>query len=149
MVAIIAVAAHRRVFARSRYSLLIIGGLICSLAGDVLLMLPSDQFVAGLVSFSIAHFFHIAAFRTGIRGLSPVALALPFYGAGAVLFWILSYFEAKTTVTCLAPLSESTFIKAVRFLPSSSPTRDPILTTPFCCTVLVVTFNPACLRLSS
>ena len=61
----------------------------------------------------------------------------------------LIYFDPKTTVTCVSPFSESAFMKAERFLPSSSPTSEPPLTRPFCFTVFVVTFNPACLRLSS
>lgn len=43
---------------------LIVAGLLLSLAGDVFLMLPSDQFIAGLVSFLIAHLLYIAAFLT-------------------------------------------------------------------------------------
>jgi uncharacterized membrane protein YhhN len=49
----------------SRYKVAIIAGLVCSLAGDIFLMLPSDRFVAGLVSFLFAHLFYIAAFTSG------------------------------------------------------------------------------------
>jgi uncharacterized membrane protein YhhN len=89
MVAIICLALHRTVLSQSRYGQLVIVGLVCSLLGDVLLMLPSDQFVAGLVSFLVAHLLYISAFRRGIRGFSPVWLALPFYSAGAAIFWVL------------------------------------------------------------
>jgi len=89
MVAIISLAFYSRSRSRSSYSFLIIAGLICSLAGDVLLMLLSDQFVAGLAGFLVAHFFYIGAFRKGIRGLSPIVVALPVYGLGALLLWIL------------------------------------------------------------
>ncbi|HJQ35039.1 MAG TPA: lysoplasmalogenase [Pyrinomonadaceae bacterium] len=44
------------------YPPLIVAGLICSLAGDVFLMLPRDRFVAGLVSFLFAHILYTAAF---------------------------------------------------------------------------------------
>ena len=44
------------------YKALILAGLCFSLAGDVFLMLPDDRFVAGLVSFLIAHLLYIAAF---------------------------------------------------------------------------------------
>ena len=44
------------------YKLLIISGLVLSLAGDIFLMLPKDRFVAGLGSFFIAHLFFILAF---------------------------------------------------------------------------------------
>jgi len=39
----------------SLHKVAILAGLVCSLAGDVFLMLPSDRFVAGLVSFLLAH----------------------------------------------------------------------------------------------
>jgi len=37
------------------------------MAGDMFLMLPSDQFIAGLVSFLIAPLFYIGAFTHGRR----------------------------------------------------------------------------------
>ncbi len=46
----------------SLYKYLIVAGLLFSLAGDIFLMLPADRFIAGLVSFLIAHLFYIAAF---------------------------------------------------------------------------------------
>jgi len=51
-------------------------GLIFSLAGDVLLMLPSDRFAAGLASFLVAHLCYIAAFTSeaGVQ-LAPLLLA--------------------------------------------------------------------------
>src|SRR5690606_41962032 len=50
------------------YQWLIVLGLLFSLAGDVFLMLPRDRFVAGLVSFLIAHLFYIAAFAQQADG---------------------------------------------------------------------------------
>ncbi|MEK6289512.1 MAG: lysoplasmalogenase [Acidobacteriota bacterium] len=72
------------------YRNLIIAGLCCSLVGDGLLMLPSDQFVPGLISFLIAHLLYIAAFRS-----RPSGLMSAWYGAacvvyGSLMFWILS-----------------------------------------------------------
>jgi uncharacterized membrane protein YhhN len=54
----------------------ILAGLVFSLAGDVLLMLPSDRFAAGLASFGVAHLCYIAAFthEAGFQ-LAPLALA--------------------------------------------------------------------------
>lgn len=89
MLGIIALAALRRDLSRDRYAILILTGLACSLAGDVLLMLPADLFVAGLVSFLIAHIFYIAAFRTGLTGVSPIWLAIPFCLVGAAMLWFL------------------------------------------------------------
>jgi uncharacterized membrane protein YhhN len=90
MILILALAGVGRDRAPSRYANLILAGLVCSLAGDVFLMLPSDQFVPGLASFLIAHLFYITAFRSGITGFGPARLALPFCGYGLAAFWILS-----------------------------------------------------------
>lgn len=54
-------------------------GLALSLVGDVLLMLPSDRFIAGLVSFLLAHLGYIAAFNLEgpIVNAPSLLLALP------------------------------------------------------------------------
>lgn len=44
------------------YKYAVVAGLLFSLGGDVFLMLPSDRFVAGLVSFLVGHLCYIAAF---------------------------------------------------------------------------------------
>lgn len=73
-----------------RYKYAIIAGLPFSLAGDVFLMLPSDRFVAGLVSFLFAHLCYIAAFTSGTGfGFSWRSLA-PFVIYGIFMFSILS-----------------------------------------------------------
>jgi len=72
------------------YKYAIIAGLVCSLAGDVFLMLPSDRFIAGLASFLIAHLFYIAAFASEAGfGLSLWSLA-PLVIYGIVMLRILS-----------------------------------------------------------
>lgn len=64
------------------YRPLIVAGLVCSLAGDVFLMLPRDRFAAGLLSFLCAHLFYIAAFALdGVRVSGWAAFALLLYGA--------------------------------------------------------------------
>ena len=73
----------------SRYKYAIIAGLICSLAGDVFLMLPSDRFVDGLVSFLIAHLFYIAAFTAG-AGFAFSWRLLPCAIYGIVIFSVLA-----------------------------------------------------------
>jgi uncharacterized membrane protein YhhN len=71
------------------YRKLIVAALCCSLAGDVLLMLPSDQFVPGLLSFLIAHCFYIAAFRTRPSGLLSTRFGLACLGYGSLMLWLL------------------------------------------------------------
>ena len=41
-----------------------VAALVFSLAGDVLLMLPREQFVAGLSAFLVAHLCYIVGFWT-------------------------------------------------------------------------------------
>ena len=67
----------------SVYKYMIVAGLLCSLAGDVFLMLPGDRFIPGLISFLIAHLFYIAAFTfDGALGRPSLltAVALLLYG---------------------------------------------------------------------
>ncbi|MGG4487985.1 lysoplasmalogenase [Metabacillus idriensis] len=44
------------------FGILVVCGLLFSLAGDVFLMLPADRFLQGLISFFIAHVLYTAAF---------------------------------------------------------------------------------------
>ena len=72
------------------YKLLVVLGLLCSLAGDVFLMLPQDRFIPGLVSFLLAHLFYIAAFTRGV-GFDltwwPLLLYLLYGGVMLGLLW--------------------------------------------------------------
>jgi uncharacterized membrane protein YhhN len=70
------------------YSRLICTGLVFSLVGDVFLMLPKDRFVAGLVSFLVAHLLYIAAFSLGGIGFAW-APAIVYALYAAVLLRIL------------------------------------------------------------
>lgn len=72
------------------YQYLIFFGLVCSLAGDIFLMLPSDQFIAGLVSFLIAHVFYIVAFtnQSGFHMTWPFMIMIALL-AGIILQVIL------------------------------------------------------------
>jgi uncharacterized membrane protein YhhN len=51
-----------------------VAALVFSLAGDVLLMLPQDLFVAGLAAFLVAHVLYLVGFWT--NGPSAFALAI-------------------------------------------------------------------------
>jgi uncharacterized membrane protein YhhN len=61
-----------------------VAALVLSLAGDVLLMLPREQFVGGLAAFLLAHVCYIAGFVAG--GLRGLAVALALLGTAIVLF---------------------------------------------------------------
>jgi uncharacterized membrane protein YhhN len=51
-------------------------GLAFSLAGDVFLMLPQEQFIAGLVSFLLAHVAYLIGFNPSLPPLNPGSLIL-------------------------------------------------------------------------
>jgi len=51
-------------------------GLACSLAGDVFLMLPREQFVPGLVSFLLAHLAYLVGFNPSLPPLHAASLIL-------------------------------------------------------------------------
>lgn len=88
MTFIILVAVRASFNHPSRYAGSILAGLVFSLAGDVFLMLPSDQFVAGLVSFLIAHLFYIAAFTASKRFRLSRSI-VPFLIYGLIMYAVL------------------------------------------------------------
>jgi uncharacterized membrane protein YhhN len=72
-----------------RYATYVFAGLAASLVGDVLLMLPGDRFVPGLLSFLVAHILYTFAF-TRDRGFSAVlATGVPLMLIGVGLTWYL------------------------------------------------------------
>lgn len=71
--------------ADERYRWLVVGGLLCSMAGDVWLLFPR-HFRRGLACFLVAHLFYIAAFsRAGSAGAGSWIVLLPFALAGAAM----------------------------------------------------------------
>lgn len=87
---ILAAAAFAWAPVSRRYRGWIVAGMLFSLAGDVLLMLPANLFVAGLLVFLGGHLCFISAFlgdsRLGTRPLAWLACLLV-GGANLVLLW--------------------------------------------------------------
>jgi uncharacterized membrane protein YhhN len=96
LIILIAVLSERG-DSESSYRLLIIAGLLFSLAGDVFLMRPSDRFIAGLVSFLIAHVLYIAAFVTD-AGVATFWWVIPFLIYGAIVYAFLAAHVGKLRV---------------------------------------------------
>jgi uncharacterized membrane protein YhhN len=68
-----------------RYQAAIAIGLACSIAGDVFLMLPGDQFLRGVAAFLFAHLAYLVAFTAGLPlGARPL-LFVPYALAGAAV----------------------------------------------------------------
>lgn len=73
----------------ARYRAWVLGGLGLALAGDVLLMLPQDLFVEGLVAFLFAHLCFLVALCGDVRfGAKPLALLICL-AYGALCLWSL------------------------------------------------------------
>lgn len=89
VVLIILVALLPKAETPAVYQILVVAGLVCSLAGDVFLMLPRDRFVEGLVSFLVAHLFYVAAFRAGGAGEVSVWAGAALAGYGALMVGLL------------------------------------------------------------
>jgi uncharacterized membrane protein YhhN len=51
-------------------------GLLFSMAGDIFLMLPKEQFILGLVSFLIAHLAYLVGFNQSVPPVNPASLVL-------------------------------------------------------------------------
>jgi uncharacterized membrane protein YhhN len=87
---ILAVAAYAWPPVSRRYRMWIVAGMVFSLAGDILLMLPANLFVAGLLAFLGGHLCFITAFlgdsRFATRPLAWLACLLV-GGANLVLLW--------------------------------------------------------------
>jgi len=71
------------------YKAMILAGLVFSMAGDVLLILPADRFAAGLAAFLIAHLCYGAAFVSEIRALTWWRL-VPLLVYGALVYLLLA-----------------------------------------------------------
>jgi uncharacterized membrane protein YhhN len=51
-------------------------GLVFSMTGDIFLMLPKEQFVAGLVAFLLAHIAYVLGFNSTFPPVNPVTIIL-------------------------------------------------------------------------
>lgn len=100
LILLIAVQASTPELALYKYA--IIAGLVCSLAGDIFLMLPSDQFIPGLASFLVGHLFYIAAFTSGTGFGFSLWLLAPFVIFGVVIFRVLSPHLGKMKLPVVA-----------------------------------------------
>lgn len=72
------------------YSQWILAGLSISMVGDVFLMLRPQKFIAGLVSFLVAHVLYVIAFYLGVRGNQISWYAMAMIPFGLMYFVFLS-----------------------------------------------------------
>ncbi|HVG31899.1 MAG TPA: lysoplasmalogenase, partial [Pyrinomonadaceae bacterium] len=89
MVFIILIALQTKHAVSPFYKYAILCGLLFSLAGDIFLMLPTDKFIAGLVSFLLAHLCYIAAFTFEGAYALNFLYAIPLLVYGAVMLRVL------------------------------------------------------------
>ena len=83
-----------------------VGALGASLAGDVLLMLRGDRFLAGVAAFAIAHVAYIAGLLTAATSLPGLAFGIGLAGALGALIGARVLARAVATSRELAvPLS--------------------------------------------
>ena len=72
------------------YRWMVVIGILCSMGGDIFLMLPQDRFVFGLASFLLAHIFYILAYnsRTGFHFTGWIFAVYAIYTIGLLyLLW--------------------------------------------------------------
>src|SRR5690606_23470950 len=101
--AIVVLVARHAPRAPAKLRAAVLAGLLCSLIGDVLLMLSPQLFVAGLLAFLLAHLFYLRAFAIDTRWFGDrAALAvLATIGIG-VLAGLWSALPASLTMPVLA-----------------------------------------------
>lgn len=99
---------------RGDYGNTLLLGLAFSLLGDCFLMLKNQQFIAGLVSFLIAHIIYCIAFYYQLA--APIApLTIAYFAIPAMLYYgylykglgklklpVLAYIGAIVAMTCLS-----------------------------------------------
>lgn len=68
-----------------RYKWMLIFGLAFSLLGDVILMLPFELFIFGLLAFLVANIFYIIAFSSVGSFYKSIKAAIPFLFYGLIL----------------------------------------------------------------
>jgi uncharacterized membrane protein YhhN len=102
MVFIIAMALTGLKGNRKFYGCFVLLGLLFSLLGDVLLMLPADLFVLGLVSFLIAHIFYIMAFSQGVDLRLNSLSWVPFLLFGVLIYGCMLPSLKEMTIPVLA-----------------------------------------------
>jgi uncharacterized membrane protein YhhN len=146
--------------AASRYRAWIVAGLIASLAGDILLMLPQGLFVPGLIAFLVAHLCYITAFALDGAGLRASWIpALPVYAVaslvlvrlwpslGAMRLLVLCYVAVISTMSWQAiarwqvrrtPLALYAAVGSLFFLASDSALAMRRFVAPFSGATLVV-----------
>ncbi len=79
----------------------VLAGLLFSLVGDVLLMLPAARFEAGLAAFFLAHLAYIVAF---FRHAKPRPLALAWLAYGLVAAGVLTLLLPTVPAPLHAPV---------------------------------------------
>lgn len=99
LILMIALGARDPVVLLYKYAIVL--GLVFCLAGDVFLMLPSDQFLPALESFLMGQLCYIVAFYSGVSFPRSIALILPLAVYGALVLWVLWSFLDKLRIPVL------------------------------------------------
>lgn len=112
----------------------VLAGLVLSLAGDVALLWPEEGFVAGLVSFLLAHLAYLWAFTRGHRLAAP---PWPFVAYGLLAAAILTglwpsvpaglRLPVLAYVVCLASMAAQAGVVALRSRGSADAARGRVL----------------------
>ena len=105
--------------AGERYQVLIVAGLVASLAGDTFMALKNKRFIAGLASFLVAHLLYSAAFAGEITTLPTPALALLFIAFALSVYKYLSPAlgkERNPVIFYIAAIAIMGWLAAARYL---------------------------------
>lgn len=103
----------------SNYKILITIGILFSLMGDIFLMLPSDQFLIGLVCFLITHICFIVAFLFDSRFGRPL---WPYVLLGAIAIAIFELLSGGIDTAMKLPVA--IYAAALSFMTAQAIARS-------------------------
>jgi uncharacterized membrane protein YhhN len=103
----------------SRYKFWVVIGFVFALMGDIFLMLPSDQFIAGLICFLITHICYISAFLSDSKFGHPLR---PYISLAIVVFLIFTSLSHNIESAMRIPVA--IYTAALCFMTSQAIARN-------------------------
>jgi uncharacterized membrane protein YhhN len=103
----------------NKYKILIVIGILFALIGDIFLMLPSDQFLIGLICFLVTHICYIVAFLLDSRFGRPI---WPYFLLAAIAIAIFELLSGGIASSMKLPVA--IYAAALSFMTAQAIARN-------------------------